>query len=154
MITNCEQIRWIFKKNCSFTPKQVGLFYLAQSFFSLMIASFFLLQGIWLVLPFTLLELVVLAIALLIYARHATDFEEIVLENGLLQVRTSNANQVNIFQANAAWVKLSNQLTSSKLIGIQYQGNVKEIGKFIHLQKREAFKKQLERSLRTMSLKR
>ena len=153
MNTNIEPSRWIFKKNCSFTPKQVGLFYLAQSLFSLMVASFFLLQGVWLILPFTLIELIVLAIALLIYAKHATDFEEIALENGMLTVTTANANQVTTFQANAAWVKLSNELTSSKLIGIRYQGQIKEIGKFIHFQKRAAFKKQFEKSLRAMLLK-
>lgn len=150
MNTNSDPVRWIFKKNCSFTPKQVGLFYLAQSIFSLIVASFFLIQGIWLILPFTLFELLLLGIALLIYAKHATDYEEILLNQDTLVITTTHANQVNILTANLLWVKLSKQLTVKKLIGIEYKGQIIEIGKFIHVQKREDFRMQLAKSMRMM----
>ncbi len=150
MITNGNLVRWIFKKNCSFTPKQVGLFYLAQSIFSLIVASFFLIQGIWLILPFTILELVVLGVALLMYARHATDYEEVLLSNQTLVIIRSDANSVNTISANLLWVKLANELTVKKLIGIEYKGEVIEIGKFIHLHKRDEFRMQLATSLKKM----
>jgi uncharacterized membrane protein len=144
MIKNKEPIRWIFKKNCSFTPKQVGLFYLAQATFSLLVAGFFLWQGIWVVLPFTFIELIVLAILLLLYAKHATDYEEILLEDGLFVLKMSNGYRVTEFAASASWLQLSNQLTPKKMIGVYYQGKLKEFGKFIHLHKREDFRKELE----------
>ena len=121
-------MQWLFKKNCSFTPKQVGIFYLAQSTLSLIVASFFLYQGVWLILPFTLLELAVLAIALLIYARHATDYEKIDIRQGELLVETSNAGKVMQFVFNPSWVL--------------------EVGRFIHVSLRKNFLVEFAQALR------
>ena len=132
-------MQWLFKKNCSFTPKQVGIFYLAQSTLSLIVASFFLYQGVWLILPFTLLELAVLAIALLIYARHATDYEKIDIRQGELLVETSNAGKVMQFVFNPSWGRVDSVLNSQKLISINYQGQVLEVGRFIHVSLRKNF---------------
>jgi uncharacterized membrane protein len=141
-------MQWLFKKNCSFTPKQVGIFYLAQSTLSLIVASFFLYQGVWLVLPFTLLELVVLALALLIYARHATDYERIDIRQGELLVETSNAGRVMQFVFNTSWVRVDGVLNSQKLISINYQGQVLEIGHFMHVSLRNNFLLEFAQALR------
>jgi len=141
-------MQWLFKKNCSFTPKQVGIFYLAQSTLSLIVASFFLYQGVWLILPFTLLELAVLAIALLIYARHATDYERIDIRQGELLVETSNAGKVMQFVFNSSWVRVDSVLNSQKLISINYQGQVLEIGRFIHVSLRKNFLIEFAQALR------
>ena len=141
-------MQWLFKKNCSFTPKQVGIFYLAQSTLSLIVASFFLYQGVWLILPFTLLELAVLAIALLIYARHATDYERIDIRQGELLVETSNAGKVMQFVFNPSWVRVDGVLNSQKLISINYQGQVLEIGRFIHVSLRKNFLIEFAQALR------
>jgi uncharacterized membrane protein len=142
---------WMFKKNCSFTPKQVGLFYIAQSTFSLLVAGFFLLQGIWQILPFTFLELFVLAIALLIYARHATDYESIVIHSNELIIETSMAGKSQTFQWNPNWVRLNRMLSKNKLIEMSYQGYRIEIGRFMHVSLRENFLKDLQQSLRHFS---
>ena len=141
-------MQWLFKKNCSFTPKQVGIFYLAQSTLSLIVASFFLYQGVWLILPFTLLELAVLAIALLIYARHATDYEKIDIRQGELLVETSNAGKVMQFVFNPSWVRVDSVLNSQKLISINYQGQVLEVGRFIHVSLRKNFLVEFAQDLR------
>jgi len=141
-------MQWLFKKNCSFTPKQVGIFYLAQSTLSLIVASFFLYQGVWLILPFTLLELAVLAIALLIYARHATDYERIDIRQGELLVETSNAGKVMQFVFNSSWVRVDSVLNSQKLISINYQGQVLEVGRFIHVSLRKNFLIEFAQALR------
>ena len=141
-------MQWLFKKNCSFTPKQVGIFYLAQSTLSLIVASFFLYQGVWLILPFTLLELAVLAIALLIYARHATDYEKIDIRQGELLVETSNAGKVMQFVFNPSWVRVDSVLNSQKLISINYQGQVLEVGRFIHVSLRKNFLVEFAQALR------
>ena len=141
-------MQWLFKRNCSFTPKQVGIFYLAQSTFSLIVASFFLYQGVWLILPFTLLELAVLAIALLIYARHATDYEKIDIRQGELLVETSSAGKVMQFVFNPSWVRVDSVLNSQKLISINYQGQVLEVGRFIHVSLRKNFLIEFAQALR------
>ncbi len=141
-------MQWLFKRNCSFTPKQVGIFYLAQSTLSLIVASFFLYQGVWLILPFTLLELAVLAIALLIYARHATDYERIDIRQGELLVETSSAGKVMQFVFNPSWVRVDSVLNSQKLISINYQGQVLEVGRFIHVSLRKNFLIEFAQALR------
>jgi uncharacterized membrane protein len=139
---------WLFKKNCSFTPKQVLLFYIAQSTFSLLVAGGFLIQGIWQVLPFTALELIVLAIALLIYARHATDYEAITLYQDELIIQTSYAGKPQELHWNPSWVQLGKILTKNKLIEIKYQGKQLELGQFLHVSLRENFLHDLKQSLR------
>jgi uncharacterized membrane protein len=141
-------VRWVFKKNCSFTPKQVGLFYLAQSSLSLIVAGFFLSQGVWLVLPFTILELVVLGIALLIYARHATDYECITLNTGELVIETSSAGSVKKQVFNPTWVRLERLLSPRKLIALVYQGQNVEIGQFMHVSLRNEFLQELRQELK------
>jgi uncharacterized membrane protein len=139
---------WVFKKNCSFSPKQVGLFYLAQSTFSLLVAGGFLFQGIWQILPFTFLELFVLAIALLMYAKHATDYEEITLKRDELIIQTSYAGNCITRNWNPAWVRLNRMLTKNKLIELSYQNEKLELGQFIHASLREDFLYDLQQSFR------
>jgi len=142
---------WLLKKNCSFTPKQVGLFYIAQSAFSLLVASIFLFQGVWLVFPFTFLELTVLAIALVIYAQHATDYEAITLKPNELIVETKYAGKNQAVSLNPSWVRLGRMLSKNKLIEIQYQGKVIEVGRFLHVSLRQDFLHELKKSLRQNS---
>jgi uncharacterized membrane protein len=145
---NNSQVQWVFKKNCSFSPKQVGLFYLAQSGLSLIVAGFFLSQGVWLVLPFTILELLVLGIALLIYARHATDYESITLNNDEFVLETSSAGVVRKHVFNPVWVRLERLLSPRKLIALVYQGQKVEIGQFMHVSLRNDFLQELRQELR------
>lgn len=143
--------QWIFKKNCSFSPKQVGLFYLAQSVFSLFVAGFFLLQGVWIVLPFTFLELTILAIALLIYSKHATDYEIIAIGRGILKIELCHAGKVEQLIWNPTWVQLQKILNDRKLIGLSYQGQEREIGRFLHVTARDKFLQDLKSQLRLVT---
>lgn len=142
-----EMKKWTFKKNCSFTPKQVGLFYLAQSTFSLSVAGFFLWRGVWLVLPFTFIELVALGIALTLYARHATDYETISLGAGILKIEISNASIKEEYIWNSHWVQVANSLNERKLIQVSYEGKSKELGKFLHVSVREIFLKEFKKHM-------
>ena len=71
--------QWLMCKNCSFSPRQVLLFYLSLTAVSFFFAGIFAVQGLWLVLPFAVVENLVLAAALLYYARHALDREYVAL---------------------------------------------------------------------------
>ena len=144
-------IEWLFKKNCSFTPRQVGLFYLAQSALSLLVAGFFILQGIWIVLAFTCIELIVLAIALLIYARHATDYERITLRPGELMIEISQAGQLIQYVWHISWVKLDRILSPNKLISLAYQGKSIEVGRYMHVSVRQDFLLEFAQELRRNS---
>jgi len=144
------QRHWLMRRNCSFTPKQVGLFYLAQSAFALLVAMFFLWQGVPFVLPFTILELFVLAIALLIYARHTTDVESIHLSGAMMDIRLVNAGFEKQYKWNVDWVVLPTELNQNHLIAINYRGQQVELGRFIHLSKRLNFLGELQQALKSI----
>lgn len=76
---------WTLRRNCSLSPRQVARAYAVLCAGSLAVAVGFLAHGVWLVLAFSLVELALVGLALLLYARHATDHERIALsESGLL----------------------------------------------------------------------
>ncbi len=141
------QHQWIFKRNCSFTPRQVGLFYLSQVGFALIVAIFFYARGIWIVLPFTLTVLLILAIALLIYARHATDFESINIDGTELTLQIKNGLKEVRYDWNISWVKINSELNKNDLVTICYQGNECELGRFIHVSQRQSFLEELKSKL-------
>lgn len=136
--------QWIFKRNCSFTPKQVGLFYLSQLGFALFVALFFYVRGIWIVLPFTIAVLFILAIALLIYARHATDFESISIDGSSVNIFIKDGLKQESYQWNLSWIKIHPELTNNGLICITYQGLECELGRYIHVSNRPAFLDELK----------
>jgi len=67
------------KRNCSFSPKQAGLFYLSIVCFSLLVVTYFLLIGVWMVIIFTSFEILALTIALYVYTRHVLDCKKITI---------------------------------------------------------------------------
>src|SRR3569833_1467003 len=66
---------WELKRNCSLTPRQLGLAYALPCTVSFAISLLFALQGSWLVLAFAALEAVSASVAFIAYARHASDGE-------------------------------------------------------------------------------
>ena len=66
---------WTCKRNCSISPRQLLVFFASLALVSMLVAALCWYGGAKLVTPFTLLELLVMAGALLAYARHAADRE-------------------------------------------------------------------------------
>ena len=147
-----EKRVWMMRRNCSFSPKQLGLFYLAQSLFALIVASFFWWRGVWLVMPFTLIELSVLAILLLIYARHTSDYESVKLENGFIEVQSQKASVHQLISWNAVWVFIYPELNERQLMTLRYQGKVQEFGKFLTVAQRYQLLKEIQHALKSIKL--
>ena len=97
---------WLMKRNCSLSPRRVGWFYLSIVCISFAIALLIAWWGYWLVLPFAGLDLIGLGIALLVYARHAVDYERVSLAGGKLVVETASAGKVSRQEFNPHWVRV------------------------------------------------
>jgi uncharacterized membrane protein len=132
---------WLMKRNCSFTPKQVGLFYLSMCIFSSLIAGYFYFIGAWMVVPFAVVELTVLGIALLIYARHATDYEKIIIHNGLMDIEVLNGRRLTKKQWPLLWLRVKDPEISKdhskSLIKIEYGNDFISLGAYIFPEKRQ-----------------
>jgi uncharacterized membrane protein len=142
---------WHMKRNCSFTPRQVGLFYLSMVCFSSLIASYFWWHGAWMILPFTFAELFVLGVALLIYARHASDYEKIKLSGTELTVELFLGNRRTVKHWNAPWVRVKdpelNLDAKKQLVVLEMGQEAIQIGQFIVADQRLGLAKEIRSAI-------
>jgi uncharacterized membrane protein len=132
------------KRNCSFSPKQVGLFYLSIVSFSLLVAGYFWLLGAWMILIFTSLALLVLTIALYVYSRHALDYEKITITGKQLIVEKSWGGKVQIEEFNTIWTKLYCGGTGRHRLALKSSTKEVPIGFFVVMNEQEQFEKELK----------
>lgn len=134
---------WFMRRNCSFTPLQLIYFYISLVGFSLLIAIFFLWIGVWVIICFTLFELTAVAIALLIYSRHALDYEKISVDGDLFIYEKSWGGQLTRQQWNARWVKLIHMHNDPNQLALRYGNEHKPIGIFLRNVDRPRFEHDL-----------
>jgi uncharacterized membrane protein len=135
---------WLMKRNCSFSPKQVGMFYLSLVFFSLLVAGYFLLIGVWMIFIFTSIEILALTIALYVYTRHALDYEKISIDNKKLLVERSWGGKVETHEFNTMWTKLERTGASGRRIALKNSTSHVPIGFFVRLNEQHKFERELE----------
>ncbi len=136
---------WLMKRNCSFTPQQVGLFYLSMCIFSSLIAGYFYSIGAWMVVPFAVVELTVLGLALLIYARHATDYEKISIHDGVMDIEVLDGRRLIQKQWPLLWLRIGNPELSKgpnkdpqkSLVKIEYGNDFIYLGLYTFPEKRQ-----------------
>ena len=126
-----SMIRWQMRRNCALTPKQLLKFYIALVCLSLIVATGFLLAGIWVVPIFTALELSAVTIGFLIYCRHALDCETIEIDGNRLIIKKFISYKEAIYEFNTQWVKIELPLEDSKVFLISQSNLRVEIGQFI-----------------------
>jgi uncharacterized membrane protein len=93
--------RLSLKRNCSISPRGLLLVFAALAALAMIIASAFAALGAWLILPFAGLEVLLLAAAFWLTARHATDYERIELERGRLRIEVCEAERLERFEMDA-----------------------------------------------------
>ena len=139
---------WVFKRNCSLTPRQLAKAYAALCLGSLSVAIYFSLKGAWYIFVFSILELSAVALAFLHYARHATDREHIALTDGFLLVELVQAEQALQYEIDVRSVRIVPPASHRDLIGVEARGARVEVGRFLTERKRRAFAQELKQELR------
>jgi uncharacterized membrane protein len=135
---------WLMKRNCSFSPRQVGLFYLSIVSFSLLVATYFLLIGVWMVIIFTSIEILALTVALYVYSRHALDYEKITIVGKQLLVERSWGGKIEVREFNTIWTKLERSGVGGRQLALKNSTAVFPIGFFVQVNEQEHFEKELE----------
>jgi len=138
---------WLMKRNCSFSPKQAGLFYLSIVSFSLLVAGYFLLIGVWMIIIFTSIEILALTIALYVYTRHALDYEKITIVGKQLVVERSWGGKIQTDELNTLWTKLHRNDTGRPSLTLKSSTKEVPIGFFVVMNEQEQFEKDLEKYL-------
>ncbi|RKP58797.1 DUF2244 domain-containing protein [Pararobbsia silviterrae] len=139
---------WMLKRNCSVSPKQFFVFYVGLCLVSLSIALTVVYWGAWLVLPFTGLDLLVVGVAFVIYARHAVDYEYIRLCEHRLVIERVSADRVSQYEFNPRWVRVEPGATPRDRITLHSAGQSVTIGQHLAWHLRSQFANELRSWLR------
>ena len=140
---------WTLKRNCSLTPRQSLAFYALLCCASFGIALVFLLQGIWMVLAFALVEMTAVGLALLHYARHALDVETIALTEGALVIERIDAGRREEIRLDPTWLRvLPPEPRTRKLIHLESHGAQVAIGAYVSEAIRVQVAQELKQALR------
>jgi uncharacterized membrane protein len=133
------------KRNCSISPAGLAGVFLALALAVLLIGVGFAIAGAWLVLPFAGLEVLVLGAAYLLYARHAADYERIVLESGRLTVEVADAERTARYEMEARRARVCLEDERVVLRGAREE---LELGRHLDAEGRARFAAELQKRLR------
>ena len=134
----------ILKRNVSISPAGLACVFAALGIAALAIGTGFALVGAWLILPFAGLEVLLLGAAFLLQARHASDYERIVLDRGRLAIEVAQAERVARYELDARAVRVETRGGHVVLCGA---GQALELGRHLDDESRAAFATELARRL-------
>lgn len=143
-----DGVEWRLRRNCSITPRQLGILYASLCVVSLSVAGFFWTQGATLVLPFAVLELLALAVAFLVYARHATDGECIRLRAAALVVEQESAGRLVRREFARGQVRIAAGENAGALIEVRGGGQSVNVGRHVRAELRPVLAQEMRQALR------
>lgn len=138
---------WMLSRNCALTPRQVGAFYLSLVAASVCIATVFLLHGAWMILPFSLLEMTVLGVALFVYARHAVDCETVSLDDRFLEIESIDGDRRHVRRLDPRAVRIEMDARPRAELAVVARGERVRIGRFVNEPERRRVARELRHAL-------
>jgi len=141
-------IHWTLRRHGSVAPRQLALVYAILCLLSLAIAAAFWRRGSLAVLPFAGLELLGVGAAFLVYARHATDRESLILRPGRLLVQWTHGRRTESAEFAPAWVRVEPKHGDRSLVELSGQGRRISVGRFVRPELRRALADELRTALR------
>lgn len=144
-----DGVFWTLQRHCSITPAQLGLTFGLLSAVSLAVAVFFWFQGAVLVLPFATLEMLALATAFFVHARHATDGERISVSGAQLVVEQDVAGRTLRSEFVRDWVNVVPPERGG-LVGVCGGGRAVQVGRYIRSDLRPVLAKEIRLALRSL----
>jgi len=142
-------VQWVLRRNCSVTPRQMGAAYLSLCLLSLVIAAGFAWFGAPVVLAFAGLELLLLGVAMLVFARHARDGDTLTLAGPSLAVEQSTGGRVRRTEFRTEWVSVEPSHGQGSLVQLSGQGCEVRIGRFVRPELRPALAQEIRAALRS-----
>ena len=122
--------------------------YVAVCATSLLVATFFAATGAWFILGFSVLEILSVGIAFLLYARHATDREHIALAEDCLLVEVIQMEQVRQVRLDPRRTRVEvPQPGNGGLVRLEANGTRIEIGRYSTEWKRRELARELKSAL-------
>lgn len=111
------------------------IFYLLTSLLALIIGLFFTLQGLWLVLPFSGLEIMALGFCLYLTSRKVYRREVITLLPDLTRVEKGVSQAEQSWEFDTPWIRLRDEkpkaLAARRMLALGSHGKYVEVGDFL-----------------------
>lgn len=139
---------WDLKRHCSISPAQLVTVFAGLCVVSLLIAAGFWWIGAPAVLAFAGLELLALAVAFLVHARHAGDHEVLALQDRELTVQQTLGPRQSMWRFRADWLRVEPSAGQGSLIQLSGQGQVARVGRFLRPDQRGDLARELRLALR------
>ena len=121
--------------NCSISWRGLVIFYLANCVVLLAIGVFFTLQGLWLVLPFSGLEMLALGSAFYLTSRKVHRKEVITLDRRYTRIEKGVQRVDQRWQFDTPWTRLIDRQTGvsggHRKLALGSHGNFVEVGDFL-----------------------
>ena len=106
-----EAWRIVLFPNCSISWRDLVLFYIFTCVVALAIGIFFTLQGLWMVLPFSGLEMMALGYALYLTSRKVYRREVITLDRRRTRIEKGVQQASESWEFETSWVRLVDEQT-------------------------------------------
>ena len=143
-----QGMQWVMRRNCSLAPRDVVVVYLTLCTVSLAIAGGFWWFGAKSVLAFAGVELLALGVALLVYARHASDSETITLAGRELAIEHRCGDGIESARFRAEWVRVEPARGDGSLVELSGEGRRACVGRYLRPEWRGQLAQELRLALR------
>lgn len=134
-LDSSHSVRLVLTPNCSISWRGLVLFYVANCIVLLAIGLIFTLQGMWLVLPFSGLEMLALGGALYLTSRKVHRKEVITLDRRHTRIEKGVQRVDQSWQFDTPWTRLIDLQPGIKsrrrLLALGSHGNYVEVGDFL-----------------------
>jgi uncharacterized membrane protein len=140
---------WVLKRNCAMTPRQLCITFALLGGVSLAVSLAWALSGAWVVLPFVLLEWLVLAAAFIAYARHAVDQERVTLQPDRVSVEVFSGNRHNRLEIPREWLRPRIDEGRHGLVHLANRAQDVQVGQFVDQAVRKKFYEEFRAALAT-----
>lgn len=143
---------WVLRRNCSLTPRQLCVVFTLLGAISLLVSLAWALSGVWMILPFGVLELAVLAVVFFVYARHAADRERIILAADKVSVEVFHGACVERLEIPRQWLRCVFDEGHRELVRLTGSRKEVRVGQFVGPTDRKRFVKEFKAALMVPSL--
>jgi len=147
-VNSGDGVRFVLSPNCSISWGDLVIFYCLTCMIALAVGLFFTLQGMWLVLPFSGLEMLALGIGLFVTSRKVNRREVITLDPENTRIEKGVQRVDQCWEFKTSWVRIIDECrgrrADNRTLAIGMSGESVEVGSFLANSEKDALAFQLK----------
>ena len=133
--------RLIITPNCSISWRQLLAFYLGTCGLAIFIALLFTLQGQWLIVPFSGVEMLALGVALYLTSRKVHRREVITVGEEKVRIEKGIRKAEQCWTFERSWIRLQDELFDEnrrrRKLALGSHGSYVEVGEFLSISEKD-----------------